>query len=178
VSSARFRGSSGELPPSSRRGEAPSSTRGGAIAAASYGEEGPISSRAVRYRVLVVDDDPTMLASMIAVLSGDLDVAAASSGTRALELLRASCFHVVCSDYLMPDMDGADLLRRAAALSASIGCLIITGADEYIRRRLEIRHHVLMKPVDPDKLVSMIVHLARLTEMKRSVARLSSGMRG
>jgi CheY-like chemotaxis protein len=174
VRSTRPRSSSDGLPPSSRRGEPPSSRRSEAPA---LGGGAPISCRDGRYQVLVVDDEPAVVESIAAVLCDDVDVTTALSGVRALALIERTSFHVVCSDYLMPDMDGAALLNRAAALPAPIGCLMITGAEEYFRKKSEIRHYVLLKPVDPRRLLSMVLHLARLTEMKRSVERLSSGMR-
>lgn len=147
------------------------------MACAALGGEAPSSSRRGRYQVLVVDDDPAAVDGMVAVLSDDVEVTTALSSARALDLLERWSFHVICSDYLMPDMDGAELLRRATSLFAPIGCLMITGAEEYFRNKMEIRYFVLLKPVDPRRLVSMVLHLARLTEMKRSVERLSSGMR-
>lgn len=163
-------------PPSSRREDVPGSMRGDAAARAALSRDAP-DAPVVRYRVLVVDDDPSVLESMLAVLCDDVDVATAPSGERALELLEASSFHVVCSDYLMPDMNGSELLKRVTALPTPTGCLMITGAEEYFRTKKESRYYVLLKPLDPDRLLGMVLHLARLTEMKRSVGRLSSGIR-
>jgi YesN/AraC family two-component response regulator len=139
--------------------------------------DAPRSSAEARFRVLIVDDDPSVVESMQAVLCDDLDVATAYSGERAMELLEIISFHVVCSDYLMPGMNGAELLRRASSLPQSVGCLMITGAEEYFQARTGTRHYVLLKPVDPERLLNMILHLGRMIEMKRSVERLSSGIR-
>ena len=159
-------------PPLSRPEDGPSARGGGAAHA-----DASRSSPDVRFRVLVVDDDPAVVESMQAVLWDDVDVTTAHSGGRAMELIETSNFHVVCSDYLMPGMNGAELLRRASALPQPVGCLMITGADEYFQAKTGSRYYVLLKPVDPERLLNMVMHLGRMIEMKRSVERLSSGIR-
>lgn len=166
----------GDGPPPSSRGGASGVRSVAPDGAAAYGETSR-SSLDVRFRVLVVDDDPSVVESLHAILCDEVDVMTAHSGERAVELLRTSTFHVVCSDYLMPGMDGAELLRQASLLNQSVGCLMITGADEYFQAKMGTRHYVLLKPVDPERLLTMILHLGRMVEMKRSVERLASGMR-
>lgn len=166
----------GDGPPPSSRGDISSVRRVAPGGSAAYAELSR-SSLDVRFRVLVVDDDPSVVESLHAILCDEVDVMTAHSGERAVELLQTTTFHVVCSDYLMPGMDGAELLRQASLLCQSVGCLMITGADEYFRAKMGTRHYVLLKPVDPERLVTMVLHLGRMIEMKRSVERLASGMR-
>lgn len=163
------------IPPSSRSGV--SGVRRVALGGSADRVEASRSSFDVRLRVLLVDDDPSVLESMQAILCDEVDVTTALSGERAVELLEAANFHIVCSDYLMPGMDGAELLRRASLVSQSVGCLMITGADEYFQAKMAARHYVLLKPVDPERLLNMILHLGRVIEMKRSVERLGAGTR-
>ena len=63
---------------------------------------------------MLVDDDESLLAAMSRLLRPDgLRVLIAPGGERALELLEAEgdSIGVVVSDYAMPGMNGADLLR-------------------------------------------------------------------
>jgi two-component system NtrC family sensor kinase len=65
-------------------------------------------------RILFVDDEPNILRSLQRFfIEDDYEILTASSGREALDVLSAhDQIHVVVSDYRMPCMDGADLLRR------------------------------------------------------------------
>jgi DNA-binding NtrC family response regulator len=127
----------------------------------------------VRYKVLLVDDDASVLRSTAAALELDLDVVTCSSGERALALLAAGDVHVVCSDYEMTGMTGLELLNRVAGLPQSVSGLLMTGSDSFMGRHNARagEHYVLVKPVDPKRLSSLIVQLARTAVMKRGSKR-------
>jgi DNA-binding NtrC family response regulator len=131
------------------------------------------ASQEKRYSVLVVDDDPSVLTSVASVLSDDVDVVAAASAEQALGLLKEQGFHVVISDFAMPGMNGNTLLTHIARLPEYVSCLLITGSDRYQPLRGEARHYVLFKPFDPERLLSMVMELGRVAEMKRSVKVMS-----
>ena len=126
-----------------------------------------------RYSVLVVDDDANVRASVTSLLSDEVDVVAAASAERALELLVDRRFHVVISDFAMPGMDGNALLARIVKMPEYVSCLLITGSDHYKPLVGEARHYVLFKPFDPERLISMVRELGRVAEMKRSVKVMS-----
>jgi DNA-binding NtrC family response regulator len=121
------------------------------------------------YAVLIVDDDPNVLTSVASLLSDEVDVASAASAERALELMKERSFHVVISDFAMPGMDGNTLLARIATMPEYVSCLLITGSDRYQPLVGGARHYVLFKPFDPERLLSMVMELGRVAEMKRSV---------
>ena len=82
-----------------------------------------------RRTVLVVDDDPLVLASMASMLE-DLGHAAveASSGRQALEILRAAAkVDLVLADYAMPEMTGLQLAVEVRQLRPSLPMLIASG---------------------------------------------------
>ncbi|AGP41976.1 two-component response regulator [Sorangium cellulosum] len=126
-----------------------------------------------RLRVLVVDDEQRMLDSIAAILADDVDVTTCVSAQRALELLHTGQFHVVCSDYKMPGMNGEELLKRVAALPLYTSCLLITGAEEFIRSSEGGRHYVILKPFDPARTTRIVLELARLASTRRSVDALA-----
>ena len=125
----------------------------------------------VRYKVLLVDDDTAVLRSLAASLELELDVVTCSSAERALVLLGSGDFHVVCSDYSMSGMTGLELLQRVAQLPVAVGSILVTGSSAFIGRQGAADHYVLMKPVDPERLSSLLIQLARTAEMKRGVQR-------
>jgi DNA-binding NtrC family response regulator len=126
-----------------------------------------------RHRVLAVDDDPAILEVIEAVLSDDLDVTTCASGARAVRLLESRSFHVVCSDYRMPGMNGVELLDHVAQLPSHTACLLLTGADEYIRSSERSPFYVILKPFEGARLLRLVLQLARIADMKRSVTQLS-----
>ena len=119
--------------------------------------------------MLVVDDERAVLDGITAILSEDVDVQTCTSAEEALRMVGTGQFHLVCSDYRMPGMKGDELLRRVARMPFYTSCLLVTGADEYIRAKTDGNHYVIFKPFDPEKVIGLVLELARLAEMKRSV---------
>ena len=70
--------------------------------------------RTIRPRILLVDDEPDVLAALFDVLRRRYTVVGATSGAQALNLLvESEPFAVVMSDFQMPTMDGAEFLAQA-----------------------------------------------------------------
>jgi two-component system response regulator MtrA len=67
-------------------------------------------------RILVVDDDESVLEAICLILEDEgFAVTAARSGAEALDVLRGQPVDLVVLDVLIPDMDGLDLCRRIRA---------------------------------------------------------------
>jgi response regulator RpfG family c-di-GMP phosphodiesterase len=80
--------------------------------------------------VLVVDDDPTVLSALVRLLRPDgVTVLTAAGGERALEVLEehAPTIGVVVSDYSMPGMSGAEVLRAVRLRWPDITRVLLTG---------------------------------------------------
>jgi CheY-like chemotaxis protein len=83
-------------------------------------------------RVLVVDDDPLIVASTAAILE-DLghEVIEASSASHALDTLRLdSNVDVVITDHAMPGMTGSELARQIRQTWPSLPVILATGYAE------------------------------------------------
>ena len=79
-------------------------------------------------RVLLVDDEPNMLAASSRVLRNDFNVRTANSGAAALDTLRRDGpFAVIVSDLRMPGMDGVTMLRRARTAAPDAVRILLTG---------------------------------------------------
>ena len=86
------------------------------------------STLAVRPRVLVVDDDPSvrdLLAKTLALAEYDVDIS--PDGRTALERLRIIPYDLLITDLRMPGVDGLSVIREARRLKADIPVIIVTG---------------------------------------------------
>lgn len=79
-------------------------------------------------RVLLVDDEPSVLAGYERTLRHDFDVRTAVSGELGLEaLLEDGLYAVVISDMRMPVMNGSQFLSKAKALAPDTVRMLLTG---------------------------------------------------
>ena len=111
-------------------------------------------------RVLVVDDDPTILESVADALAEDgITVTVAEGGARALALLQRVAPDVVLSDVRMPDIDGFALLREIKAKHADCDVVMMTAFDDMATVVASMRGgavEFLVKPLDLRQLRTAI----------------------
>ncbi len=83
--------------------------------------------------LLVVDDDPFMLATLSSLLHalGVGKVIRTDNAQDALKFIanRSNFIDIVISDLNMPEMDGIQLLRHLSALGVNVGIILISGED-------------------------------------------------
>ena len=125
-------------------------------------------------RVLVVDDEPLVLETVMAILEDGFEVEACSSSTEAFKRLLHNDYDVLCTDYQMPGMSGLELVSAIEQHHLMIGAVIVTGHYlEFDRERQESPHSipisVLLKPYRADDLISAIRRAATFAQMKRAV---------
>lgn len=109
-------------------------------------------------RILVVDDDPTLLRLSGMVLT-DLgyEVTVSSTGNEAIEAAERAegAFDLVVLDVRMPDMDGLTVLARLRERWPGIKVLVVTGFATEIAVRTLLENGaagVLAKPYDGQEL--------------------------
>ena len=81
----------------------------------------------------MVDDDPQVRHLLRRILEHDgYDVACAASGAEALEVMREFLPDVVILDWMMPELDGAEVLRRmsADAATAAVRVVVYTASND------------------------------------------------
>jgi CheY-like chemotaxis protein len=88
-------------------------------------------------RLLVVDDEPDVRATLAQMLSeAGHSVDSVGNGKCALAALRSDRFDLVVSDYLMPGMNGAELIAQARQVRPDQPFLVVSGfsdSDELMR---------------------------------------------
>jgi EAL domain-containing protein (putative c-di-GMP-specific phosphodiesterase class I) len=124
-----------------------------------------------RGRVLIVDDEPTVLEVLVAMLSqAGWQVDAAPNGRQALGLVDTNQYEVVLSDIDMPGIDGVQLLREIRGRDLDVPVLLITGHPR-VDTAVEALEHgalrYLQKPVRERDLLSAVENAARLHRMAR-----------
>jgi CheY-like chemotaxis protein len=118
----------------------------------------PTPPRRAAY-ILVVDDDPDVLASLCDALESEgYEVGGAHDGIEALEEISKRRPDLIVTDLLMPTMTGFELL---AALHdspelATIPTLIITAARSPEAQATAGASVVLPKPLDLDRLLRAV----------------------
>ena len=113
------------------------------------------------FRILCVDDEPNILSSLRRMFSlAGLSVDIATSGAEALKMLAHQEFHLVLSDMLMPEMNGAELLAQVRAQYPKIMRLMLTGTIELTDAMSAVSqgqvHQCLTKPWVDEELISAV----------------------
>lgn len=114
------------------------------------------------HTVLVVDDDRTVLSTVMRTLNvRGIDVHLAESGPEALEILREHSIDAIIADLHMPTMRGTDLLAEIRRAFPDVIRILLTADDSGAAAREAINraevHRYLVKPWEPDQLVDAIL---------------------
>jgi len=111
-------------------------------------------------RVLVIDDEPEMVAWLSALLTqGGHAVRPAATGRAGRDLFAAWRPEVVIVDMMLPDDDGLQLLRHFRQASPESEVIVLTGHATVPKAVEAMRagaHSFLEKPVDPDALLAWV----------------------
>ena len=110
-------------------------------------------------QILVVDDDPSVrkVISMLLRYDGH-DVESVDSGDAALALLTQRAFHIVVTDYTMPEMTGDQLIACIRKLHPDLPVIMITAfPDHQVLNQSAARADVLLlKPFTREALRAAI----------------------
>jgi signal transduction histidine kinase/CheY-like chemotaxis protein len=131
-------------------------------------EEAMPDTRLKSIKVVAVDDNADSRELLKVILErSSAEAAVVSSGQEALAAIKNVQPDVLICDLAMPEMDGYELLENVRRLEPQLGRLPViafTAAarseDQARTRRAGFEAH-LAKPVDPNKLVTTILQLAR-----------------
>lgn len=132
----------------------------------------------LKAHILLVDDEPELLAVYTDILRGDgFHVRACTSGHDAITALASGGFDAVISDIRMPGLDGLGVLRAVREHDADLPVVLTTGDPslEGVSQALDYGVlHYLIKPVPLEKLLDTArraVRLGRLARLKRDALR-------
>jgi len=112
-------------------------------------------------RILLVDDDPLLLAGLKRQLRRQFHIDTAPGGTEALQMVaEGEPYTVVVSDFRMPGMNGIDLLARIKVLQPDTVRMMLTGSTDLATAVSAVNEgHIFqfhLKPCPADALVRAI----------------------
>jgi PAS domain S-box-containing protein len=135
--------------------------------------------KALRHRILVVDDDKDICAHMKRELDREgYEVAVAYDGVESLDYFKNNRVDVVIADIRMPGMNGLELVRRCREINDDCVFIIITGYGDHETAIEALRLGVfdyLKKPVMLEELIVSVNRGIELLLLRRC---LSASRRG
>ena len=125
--------------------------------------------------VLVVDDDPALLAALPEALRlrmAGVTVDTADSGAAALDRIAAREYDAIVIDIKMPGMDGLALLAEIRTRRPDTPVLMVTGHGEHALAIQALRggaYDFIQKPIDRDHFVAALYRAIRAHALNRRV---------
>ncbi len=110
---------------------------------------GKIKGEAMKQRLLIVDDDPTIVQCIIYLLGDEYAITAVSSGREAVGIVKSTeDIDLIVLDYRLDDVSGIDALREIRRMNDAVPVIFVTGfgteevvvkafkngADDYLKK--------------------------------------------
>ena len=129
-----------------------------------------------QFRVLVVDDDDTLLQLLSeTVETMGCDATSASSGLDALNIISERKFDIVVTDLKMPGMDGLKLLEEVKKIDKDVVVIMVTGyatLETAVKAIEKGAYDYIAKPFRLDELMVVIKNACerlRLLKQKKAL---------
>jgi signal transduction histidine kinase len=126
-------------------------------------------------RILIVDDDHSLLEALPAAISlrmNGLEIDTSDTAAGALERLREVDYDAIVTDIKMPGMDGLALLQEIQEVRPRTPTLLITGHGEQDLAVQALRggaYDYIAKPIDRDYFVASLERAIQLKSLDRQV---------
>lgn len=116
-----------------------------------------------KYTVLLVDDEPMILKTFYSYLYNDYNILAVSSAADAFALMKSTIPDLILLDYMMPHMDGIQMLERIRKATwkpyTKVPVIFVTAvkSKNVITKCLSLYPQgYLIKPLGKDELLSAV----------------------
>jgi Response regulator containing CheY-like receiver, AAA-type ATPase, and DNA-binding domains len=123
-------------------------------------------------KILIVDDELNMRLVLSAMLKKEgYEVASASDGREALQILKSSKIAAVVTDLKMPDIDGMELLSRISEKYPEVPVIMITAHGTVATAVEALKKGALdyiTKPFDLDELKNVISKAIKTRNLKEN----------
>ena len=129
----------------------------------------------VKKRVLLIDDEPRVRASLKIVLEPTYDVFQAGDAQEGLELFRKEAPHLVLLDVILPGTDGLAILQTLRAEDRSTPVIMLTGTKS-VKTAVDAMKlgaaDYLSKPFEVEELRIVVDKALNSQELEREVKQL------
>jgi DNA-binding NtrC family response regulator len=128
-----------------------------------------------RQRLLVIDDEESVVAGLSALLEGDYEVLSATTGRAALKAFGESSPDLVLLDIQLPDTSGLELLKQFKAYEESVPVVMMSGAgtfEQVVEAMKSGAESFLQKPFDYETLTITLESVNRLLSTRRELTAL------
>ena len=105
----------------------------------------------MKYRILIVEDEPISLEMLSKTLKEDFNVLTANNGKKGFELYKKFNPHIIISDLNMPIMNGIELIQKIRELDQNSKIIITTFKNDVqtLLQATELKlFKYLIKPID------------------------------
>lgn len=113
----------------------------------------------MKYRILIVEDEPISLEMLSKTLKEDFNVLTADNGKKGFELYKKFNPHIIISDLNMPIMNGIELIQKIRELDQNSKIIITTFKNDVqtLLQASELKlFKYLIKPIDFTTLKNII----------------------
>lgn len=132
-------------------------------------------------KVLLIDDEEEALDDLEYVLRKEkYDVVTASTGPKALEIIRDSDFDVILTDLRMAKVDGMTILRESKAKNSTTEVIMITAfasLDTAIEAMKQGAYHYLPKPYRVGEVRKVVAEAAEKVRLKKEILELKENLK-
>jgi len=134
-----------------------------------------------KHSILIVDDEPDILQSLLGLLRREFELFTATSGEEALAILKKHPIQVVMTDQRMPGMTGVELMRQVRVDYPDSIRIVFTGYAD-IKAVVEAintggLYRYITKPWDPDNLIELLHQAASEHDECYDLRRLAADLR-
>lgn len=133
------------------------------------------------YSILIVDDEPNIIKSLRRVFRDEnYNILTASDGIEALHILEKNLCHLMISDYMMPNMNGAELLREVKKHYPDTIRIMLTGHADTTAVMSAIKdgavYKFILKPWHDDDLRVTVALALEQYELKQKNKQLQDNI--
>ena len=120
--------------------------------------------------ILLVDDNLSLIKTLKLFLKGEgHEVRATACPLEAYKMAEERQFDLLIADFVMPEMDGIELIEKCVALNSEMKAILITGHWDRLDRdpsECTICVTVLPKPLDIDRLMEEIKNFEETRQLQ------------
>ena len=136
-------------------------------------------------KILIVDDEPSIIKSLMRVLRSDeyasYELLCAEGGAEALQLLQQHSIDLILCDQMMPGMSGVELLKQVRGEYPDLLTLMLTGSNDIHTAMDAINeagvYKFILKPWNDEDLKLTIRRCLELRRLEQENNRLQERVR-